>query len=83
MQDEFSLGRGTILGLETVRRGHVHELVGIGNQLSGDWHFTSTTHRMGGRSLYEVDFTARKVVLENVLGTPGGVAKVKNRESEA
>jgi hypothetical protein len=30
--------------------------------------------------IYETGFTARRVVLENVLGTPAGVAKVKNRE---
>lgn len=83
MQDEFALGRGQILGLETLRRGQVHELAGIGKRLSGDWHFTSTTHKMSGRSIYEVGFTARRVVLENVLGTPAGVAKVKNRETEA
>jgi phage protein D len=81
MQDEFSLGRGQILGLETLRRGQVHELDGIGTVLSGDWHFTSTSHRMGG-GIYETGFTARKVVLENVLGAPAGVAKVRNREAE-
>lgn len=80
-QDEFALGRGVVLGNETLRRGHVHELSGIGSRLTGDWHFTSTLHRMSGRSIYEVSFTARKVVLENVLGTPAGVAQVKNREA--
>jgi phage protein D len=81
MQDEFALGNGTLLGVETLRMGHVHELAGIGSRLSGDWHFTSVSHRMSG-DIYEVDFTARKVVLENVLGTPAGVAKAKNREDE-
>lgn len=82
MQDEFALGRGTVLGIERLRRGHVHELLGIGNRLSGDWHLTSTTHRIRGNSIYEVAFTARKVVLENVLGAPAGIAKVKNRETD-
>lgn len=82
-QDEFALGRGAVLGLETLRRGQVHELLGIGNRLSGDWHFTSTTHKMSGNSIYEVGFTARKVALENVLGTPAGITKVKNRETPA
>jgi hypothetical protein len=81
MQDEFALGRGSILGNETLRRGQVHELSGIGTRLSGDWHFTSVSHRMGG-GIYEVPFTARKVVLDNVLGAPAGTSKVRNRESE-
>lgn len=82
MQDEFALGRGAVLGTEKLRRGHVHELLGVGNRLSGDWHFTSVTHRIRGNSIYEVGFTARKVVLENVLGAPAGIAKVKNRETD-
>lgn len=79
-QDEFALGSGVVLGNERVRRGHVHGLLGIGTRLSGDWHFTSTTHRMSSGGIYETEFTGRRVVLENVLGAPAGVAKVRNRE---
>lgn len=81
MQNEFVLGSGTVLGVSDIRRGHVHELNGLGNRLSGDWHFTSVSHSMQSGSIYEVRFTARKVVLDNVLGTPSGVTKVKNEES--
>ena len=81
MQDEFALGRGVILGNENVRRGQVHELAGIGARLSGDWHFTSAAHRMSG-GIYETSISARRVVLENVLGAPAGVAKVKHRETD-
>jgi phage protein D len=81
MQDEFVLGSGTILGVADIRRGHVHELNGLGNRLSGNWHFTSVSHSMQSGSIYEVRFTARKVVLDNVLGTPNGVTKIKNEET--
>ncbi len=83
MQDEFILGSGVVLGVANIRRGHVHELSGLGTRLTGDWHFTSVTHRMQRSSVYEVNFTARKVVLDNVLGTPSGITKVKNEETSS
>lgn len=83
MQDEFVLGNGAVLGVPDLRRGQVHELDGLGNRLSGDWHFTAVTHRMGQGSLYEISFSARKVVLENVLGSPGNFSKVKKEETES
>jgi len=81
IQDEFALASGSVVGVSDVRRGQVHELAGIGTRLSGDWHFTSVTHRMQGRSLYEVSFTARKVALENVLGSANNFSNVKQREA--
>jgi phage protein D len=78
-QREFSFGRGSVLGVNTLRRGQVHELKGLGNRLSGKWQFTSVVHRQSGRSLYEVEFTATKVVLSSLVSTPGNVANVKGR----
>lgn len=77
---EFAFGRGTIVGSPDVRRGHTHELKGLGNRLSGNWQLTSVTHRISGGSLYETNFAARKVVLDSVVGAPDDASNATDRE---
>lgn len=77
-QEEFSFGRGVLLGVNSLRKGQVHELKGLGSQLSGKWQFTSVVHKVSGTSLYEVEFTATKVVLDSA---PGSVSKVRGKET--
>jgi phage protein D len=78
-QREFSFGRGSVLGVNTLRKGQVHEFKGLGNRLSGKWQLTSVIHRQSGNSLYEVEMTATKVVLSSLVSAPGNVANVKDR----
>jgi phage protein D len=80
-QEEFSFGRGVVLGVNKLRKWQIHELKGLGNRLSGDWQFTSVTHRQSGRALYEVEFTATKVVLDSLVSSPGSVANAKASET--
>lgn len=78
-QREFSFGRGSVLGVNTLRMGQVHELKGLGNRLTGKWQFTSVRHHQTGRSLYEVELTATKAVLSSLVSAPGNVSNVKAR----
>lgn len=80
-QSEFVFGRGTLLGVASLRKGQVHELKGLGNRFSGDWQFTSVIHRQQKGSVYEVEFTATKAVLSSVVSAPGNVSKVKAKET--
>ncbi len=79
---EFAFGNGTIVGSPDVRRGQTHAFKGLGNRLSGDWQLTSVTHRISGGTLYETNFSARKVVLDSVVGAPDDASNATDREVE-
>lgn len=79
-QDEFVTGEGTLVGSPDVRIGQVHELVGLGPRLSGDWVLTRVTHRLSGSSLYETEFTASKKALRSVVADPSQVSAARSEE---
>jgi hypothetical protein len=60
-KDNFITARGTVVGLETLRPGQVHTIDGVGIQLSGDYEFTTVTHKFSGDG-YVCEFFAHKVV---------------------
>lgn len=61
-KDSFLVGKGTIIGIETLRARQVHRLEGLGPRLSGDWYFISVSHQFDSESGYRCEFTARKVI---------------------
>ncbi len=65
-QDRFVIGKGRLIGVETLRAGQIHRLEGLGTLLDGDWYFTVVRHRMSrGRDLpYTCEFTAHKIIRE-------------------
>jgi phage protein D len=82
-QNDFVFGRGAILGSPDVRLGHVHELKGLGPRFSGDWQMTAVTQKMGEGALYETEFSANKVALKSVVGTPRNISGAKQEEADA
>ena len=63
-KDNFIIGEGSISGTPKIKAGDIHTLEGIGNQLSGDWEFTTVRHMFSAESTsgYETKFFANKVV---------------------
>ena len=60
-RENFVLGRGLTVGLESLAARQVHNLAGLGEGLSGRYYFSRVLHRCGA-SGYECDFNARRVV---------------------
>lgn len=61
-RDNFLTGRGRTTGVEDLRPGDVHDLQGLGVQLSGDWEFTTVRHVFTPSDGYFCDFFANKVL---------------------
>lgn len=61
-QYQLITGRGRIYGDHTIRPGQIHELLGLGGGLSGDWYFTEVSHIYDQGSGYYIDFLCRKVL---------------------
>jgi len=61
-KDQFITGRGKTAGLEVLKAGHTHILVGLGVQLGGEWYFTTVRHVFDAMSGYVCEFYANKVV---------------------
>ena len=61
-RDNFIMGDGTAIGIETLAPGHIHAVTGIGKQLSGDWEFTTVRHVMDRDKGYRTHFFAHKVL---------------------
>jgi phage protein D len=60
-RENFVLGRGLTIGLESLRARQTHVLENLGEGLSGRYYFSRVLHRIG-RTGYECDFNARRVV---------------------
>jgi phage protein D len=58
-KDHFLIGRGTVIGLETLRPRQTHNLIGLGTRFSGGYYFTSVKHTFAGDG-YICTFTANK-----------------------
>lgn len=61
-RDNFITGRGTVVGLETLRPGDIHRIEGIGVLLSGEWEMTSVRHVMSVDTGFRTEFSANKVI---------------------
>lgn len=61
-KDNFIMGNGTCIGVETLQPGQVHTLLGLGKQLSGDYEFTTVRHIVDRDKGYTTEFFANKVV---------------------
>lgn len=61
-KDAFLVGKGRLIGVESLKSRQVHRLEGLGPRLSGNWYFISVTHRFEADGGYTCDFTARKVI---------------------
>lgn len=62
-RDNFITGQGKMVGLETLKPGQVHEIVGCGVILDGDWEIRTARH-VFNTSGYFVEFDAHKVLTE-------------------
>jgi len=60
-RENFVMGRGLSVGLESLMARQVHKLAGLGEGLNGKYYFSRVLHRIG-KGGYECDWNARKVV---------------------
>lgn len=60
-KENFVIGSGTLIGIETLRARQVHSLSGLGRAFSGDYYFPRVRHMFAGDN-YRTEFTARKHV---------------------
>lgn len=60
-KENFVIGGGTLIGMETLRARQVHSLSGLGTAFNGDYYFARVSHRFAGEN-YRTEFTARKHV---------------------
>ena len=62
-RDSFIIGKGEVIGVETLLRRQVHRLEGIGVRLSGEYLFTSVRHKFSSDGLYKCEFIANKMLV--------------------
>lgn len=60
-KDNFIIGKGKLVGLETLRARQVHRFDGVG-PLSGLYYFINVNHVMDADGGYSCEYTARKVI---------------------
>lgn len=60
-KDSFVTAKGVLPGVESLRAGQTHSLEGLGMRYSGDYFFSSVTHKFNDNG-YTTEFTGRKVV---------------------
>lgn len=61
-KENFVMGRGKTIGLETLMSRQVHKIQGLGSHLDGDYYFARVKHIFDSDHGYLCDFNARKVV---------------------
>lgn len=62
MREQFIVGNGTVMGLESLRARQVHRLEGLGLPYDGRYYFSKVQHIMSKDSGYHCGFFARKVL---------------------
>ena len=65
-KNHFIVGHGTVVGMETLKARQIHQLMGIGQRLSGEYRFTSVKHKFakkGSGLAYSCTFIANKVLI--------------------
>ncbi len=63
-KDNFIMGHGKCIGLETLAPGQVHTFLGLGTQLSGEYEFTTVRHVYDRDHGFITEFFANKVLFE-------------------
>jgi phage protein D len=61
-RENFILGRGKTIGLETLMARQVHNVVGLEGHIDGEYYFSRVKHVFDNQQGYLCDFNARKVV---------------------
>lgn len=60
-REGFIIGRGTVIGVDTLRARQTHNLILPATALSGKYYFSRVSHKFDSNSGYLVNFNARKV----------------------
>lgn len=63
---DFLVVKGKVVGVETLRPRQVHEFAGLCTRLNGLYRFTQVKHVMQADSIYHCEFTAHKVLSQEV-----------------
>ena len=66
-KDSFITGEGRIVGKEVLQSRQVHSLQGISARFSGSYYFTRVKHVMSKNAGYFTEFSARKLVIDEVV----------------
>lgn len=61
-RENFVMGRGELIGIETLRARQVHAISGVGRMFDGDYFFSRVRHILSAQDGYSIDFHARKVL---------------------
>lgn len=61
-QDMLLTAKGTTVGYPALRPGQVHEFLGLGDGLSGDWYIAEVSHTYSAANGFETGFVARKLI---------------------
>ena len=69
-REHFVTGRGTVIGTEVLQSRQVHNLLGLGNDMSGKYYFTQVVHKIGKSSPYTTEFSCRKVIDDTIVQSP-------------
>jgi len=62
MRENFIVGRGSIIGVETLRAKQIHRLEGIGVLYDGQYYFSRVRHILSADDGYKCNFNVRKVL---------------------
>jgi len=69
-REHFVTGRGTVIGTEVLQSRQVHNLLGLGDDMSGKYYFTQVVHKMGKSLPYITEFSCRKVIDDTIVQAP-------------
>jgi len=62
MREQFIVGSGTVIGMESLLARQVHRLEGMGIPYDGKYYFSKVRHIMETESGYRCQFSARKIL---------------------
>lgn len=74
---EFVIMQGKVIGLPDLRSRQIHELSGLGARLDGFYRFTNVRHILQPDGIYSAEFTANKVLSEEISKRPRQTTKAK------
>lgn len=74
---EFCIVQGKVVGIPSLRSRQIHQLAGLGARLDGFYRFTNVRHMQQPGSIYACEFTAHKVLSEEVAQRPVRTTKAK------
>lgn len=74
---EFVIMQGKVIGIPDLRSRQIHELSGLGARLDGFYRFTNVRHVMMPDGIYHAEFTANKVLSEEISKRARQTSKAK------